>query len=188
MPIAHRRQKEAAHSVAPISSTLQTPQLIVKLPEAGVNLFTTSNVRRVTDEDIEMGDEDDLYGPLPEEVQLAPRRHKLSLPDMEVDHIEIRNRGTESILHHPKQPSINSGNKSSRETSWMHSRFAHITGDPWDRLLCRKHSTVVMRPRAKVQAKKLNIDHTIKAKNLVNFSIDGWVLNKRATRSSTDIL
>jgi hypothetical protein len=131
------------------------------------------------DEDVNMEDEedeDDLYGPLPEEVQLVPGRHESLTPDMEVGEIEGQPGSASQPL---EQASNQSANNQTRETSWMHGRFAHATGDPWDRLLRHKRSPVVSRPRVKVQARKLDNNHTCK-ENLVNFSIDEWIRTKRS--------
>jgi hypothetical protein len=123
-------------------------------------------------------DEDDLYGPLPEEVQLVPRRDEPSVRDMEVDDIEINEGPSDSVPHPPKQPSNKPANNNNQKTSWMHGRYAHVAGDPWDRLQRRKRNPVVSRSRAKVQAKKLDSNHT-RVENLVNFSIDEWINMRR---------
>jgi hypothetical protein len=123
-------------------------------------------------EDVDMDDEDedDLYGPLPEELELVPRHIKPSGPDMEVDDTKINEGPFDSASHPPEQL---------QRTSWMHGRFAHISGDSWDRLQRRKRSPVVNRPRVKVQAKKLDSNHTTRVEDLVNFSIHEWINMKR---------
>jgi hypothetical protein len=120
-------------------------------------------------------DEDDLYGPLPEEVQLIPQRDELGA-HMEVDDTDISGGPPDSATRLLRQPANNNNQK----ISWMHGRFAHVTGDPWDRLLRRKRTLVVRSSRSKVQAKKMDSDHTIKVENLVNFSIDEWTNTRRS--------
>jgi len=160
-------------SLSSLSSTLQSTQLREQSLESGVNAPSAQDMN----EDVNMEDdedEDDLYGPLPEEVQ---RRYKPPTPDMEVDEIGGHGSASQSL----GQASNKSANNQTRET-WMHGKFAHATGDPWDRLLRHKRSPVVSRrPRVKVQARKLDSNHTFKEENLVNFFIDEWI----RTRSSS---
>jgi len=137
-------------------------------PKPGTIISTISSIKKGMHEDVDMDDEDedDLYGPLPEELELVPRHIKPSAPDM----AKI-NEGPFDSASHPREQH--------QRTSWMHGRFAHISGDSWDRLQQRKRSPVVNRPRVKVQAKKLDSNHTTRVEDLVNFSIHEWINMKR---------
>jgi hypothetical protein len=161
-----------------LPSALQSTQLGEESLESGVNIPSAPAVQSM-DEDVNMDDdedEDDLYGPLPEEVQLVPRHHKSPTPDMEVDEID----GQLGCASPPLERASNkSANDQTRETSWMHANSAHATGDIRDRLLGHKRSLVVSQPRVKVQARKLNSNHTFKEENLVNFSIDEWIRTRK---------
>lgn len=173
-------QLPMVQSLSSLSSALQSTQLGEKSPESGVNIPSAPAVQRM-DEDVNMEgdeDEDDLYGPLPEEVQLVPRHHNSPTPDMEVDEIDGQLRSVSSSLERASNKSVND---QTRETSWMHGKFAHATGDLWDRLLRHKRSPVVSRPRVKVQARKLDSNHTFKEENLVNFFIDEWIRTRRSS-------
>ena len=178
---SQEREPPAVHSLSSISSALQSTRLREQSLESGVDSSSTQAAQRM-DEDVNMeDDDDDLYGPLPEQVQLVSRRHKSPTLDMEVDEIEINKGQSDSVSHPPEQPSNQPTNNKTQETSWMHGKFAHAAGDPWDRLLRRKRSPVVGRLRAKIQAKTLDSNHALKVENLVNFSIDEWIKTKRGS-------
>jgi hypothetical protein len=126
-------------------------------------------------EDVNMeDDEDDLYGPLPEEVQLVPRRDKQPPLEMEIDDVENNAKQSDSVSEIVEQP-LNKSTNSKPAISWMHGRFAYVAGDPWDRLQRRKRRPVANLSRAKVKAKKLDCNTPTSVDNLVNFSIEDWI-------------
>jgi hypothetical protein len=124
-------------------------------------------------------DDDDLYGPLPEDLEI-PDAIMQSVTDMEIDGIQVEREPskTGSLSAPPENVPPKNYN---REMSWMHGRYANVAGDSWDRLLRSKNTRVVGRLRTKVQAKKLDkhqAERRIKVEGL-NFFIDEWLRGKK---------
>lgn len=169
------REQPVVHSSAAIPA-VHTNQWLAQSLEPRINQPSTLAPQIAMNEDIDMEDgEDDLYGPLPGGIQHSPRRDNAAAPSMDVDKTKVGEGPPDSGSYPVNQSSNKPVSNDNQEPSWMHGRFAHIAGDPWDRLLRRKRTPVLRRPRNKVQAKKLDSDHGINVENLVNFSIEEWV-------------
>jgi hypothetical protein len=162
----------------PLISThfsLQLPQS----PEPRVEFASLSTEQRRIDEDVDMDDNDDLYGPLPEDLDV-PDANMRSMTDIEMDNMQVEREPTNAGSASAPPENISAKNLN-RETSWMHGRYANVAEDPWDRLLRSKNACVVNRPKTKVQAKKLDRHQAggrIKVESL-NFFIDEWLKEKR---------
>lgn len=133
-----------------------------------------------TDKDMDMDGDDDLYGPLPENLGIIPAVGMAPVTDMKVDDIQAKREPSDT--RHPSSSERVSQRNYNREPSWIHGRYTNILGDSWDRLLRSKNAPVPNRPRTKVQAKKLNrypAGSQVEVESVVNFFIDEWLNGKR---------
>lgn len=128
-----------------------------------------------------MDSDDDLYGPLPEDLGIIPDDAMGTATDMEVDDITG---GEPSHTGHVPSSEYTSETETNynREAPWIRLRYTSIIGDSWDRLLRRRNAPVPSRPRTKIKAKKLGRHQSgslIEVEGMVNFVADEWIKRRR---------
>lgn len=161
----------------PFEPSLVAPSDNLQIP--AYQMFPISDGR--PEKSVEM-DDDDLYGPLPEDIQLSRVQHDPQ-DDNVIDRTQsgILSNSLEIIPRAPVRQSAKSFNTTSipRESSWLQVRYPRSAGDSWE-LLQRKKMQAATRPKSKFHAQKLDTSvGTSMVEGLMNFSVDEWVQNKR---------
>lgn len=152
-----------------------------------------------TVEDVEMGDDDDLYGPYPSEQQLANQMNRRTSNDIEMEDdddlygplpVEARSdrvghdaarggmddpRGTSGTAE--QQLTSHKSVDLAQGTSWIHGKYTNVAGKSWDLLKQKRERDVPPRTyRAKFHARPLGD----RDRSLLNFDIEDWLRSKQS--------